>query len=174
MRPGTDTTRLSAARAICRGCESVLRVGRQPMACGAREDQAIIDDHPVTTSGFCPKKKHAEVHVPITIQATDATAIQENTKPSMYARLTSGITGVAKALAGVDAASPEIEGLRLSKCEPCEHNQPGVLGRYCHLCGCYIDLKVKVASEQCPDTPPRWKAVPGVKTGGCSACGGKK
>lgn len=44
---------------------------------------------------------------------------------------------------------------RESVCDACKYND---FGTTCRLCKCYIPAKVYVASEVCPDNPPRWKS----------------
>jgi hypothetical protein len=46
---------------------------------------------------------------------------------------------------------------RLAICRSCEHNGDPV-GVHCKLCGCR-GAKLMLASEQCPDNPPRWLKV---------------
>ena len=45
---------------------------------------------------------------------------------------------------------------RIAKCNVCEHLR--ALDRRCTLlkCGCFVDMKVKLETERCPDEPPRW------------------
>lgn len=44
---------------------------------------------------------------------------------------------------------------RKGKCGLCPHNRVGV----CALCNCVISVKVFVATESCPDDPPRWQSL---------------
>ena len=44
---------------------------------------------------------------------------------------------------------------RMSKCGPCENN----IGGWCSKCVCNLEVKTMVASEFCPDAPPRWSAL---------------
>lgn len=59
-------------------------------------------------------------------------------------------------LAGRPVIAPEfVRRDRMAYCRGCEHNENGV----CAVCTCLIDAKVFLSSEQCPDTPPRWKSL---------------
>lgn len=57
---------------------------------------------------------------------------------------------------------------RLAICHDCEHLRAS--DQRCSLCGCPVEEATKLASYSCPDKPPRWKAIPGAKTEGCSKC----
>jgi hypothetical protein len=46
---------------------------------------------------------------------------------------------------------------RLEVCRACPQYDQG--RRRCRLCGCYTELKLRLATEQCPDDPPRWLRV---------------
>jgi hypothetical protein len=52
-------------------------------------------------------------------------------------------------------ASVDVQLERLERCWRC----PRYLGAQdqCEKCTCFVSLKVLPATEQCPDTPPRWK-----------------
>jgi hypothetical protein len=45
-------------------------------------------------------------------------------------------------------SSTEIAAERLKLCEGCEHMAK--LSRQCNLCGCFLDLKVKLLEASCP------------------------
>ena len=51
--------------------------------------------------------------------------------------------------------SPAIHSQRQAKCAVCPHRS----GYWCTPCKCLIYLKTKLATEQCPDNPPRWTKV---------------
>lgn len=53
--------------------------------------------------------------------------------------------------------TPEIRMAREEACEICPYNVDG----WCQLCDCLLCVKTLLASEQCPDTPPRWKRLDG-------------
>ena len=43
---------------------------------------------------------------------------------------------------------------RLTTCKSCPKlNKIG----QCKICFCFVNLKTRLKSEQCPDNPPRWK-----------------
>lgn len=71
---------------------------------------------------------------------------------------------LAKALArwtsqGLPVAVPDELARRRAACEACVHRAPPALANgwlgSCRLCGC-TGAKLHLATEHCPDTPPRW------------------
>lgn len=50
-----------------------------------------------------------------------------------------------------------IKQARQAICAKCPHIQ--LSGLQCGLCLCLINLKTKLKTEQCPDTPPKWRKV---------------
>lgn len=46
-----------------------------------------------------------------------------------------------------------VEDERRRRCYDCPHRY----FQQCSLCTCFISLKATLASEGCPDQPPRWK-----------------
>lgn len=83
-------------------------------------------------------------------------------KPGKASGIVAGVVGVAKSILGIDQADAETIKRRRDKCRQCPHAimQNGKLTRLsrCERCGCWIELKTRVAGEQCPDDPPRWTA----------------
>ena len=47
---------------------------------------------------------------------------------------------------------------RQQTCAACDHLKPGLFWptRRCGICDCVIAAKTRLASERCPDQPPRW------------------
>lgn len=75
--------------------------------------------------------------------------------------LTEQIANAARAAARVAKAivkretvivSQEEQERRLAICETCDHFSES----RCTLCGCCANLKTRIATEHCPDNPPRW------------------
>lgn len=58
---------------------------------------------------------------------------------------------VASGFAHVDEVEHE---RRLAICNACDR-WDAKHGR-CTLCGCYTEIKTRLATERCPDNPPRW------------------
>lgn len=52
-------------------------------------------------------------------------------------------------------APKPVQADRAALCRRCPHHANG----FCGLCACLTQLKVKLSSEQCPDSPPRWRAL---------------
>jgi hypothetical protein len=81
-------------------------------------------------------------------------------------RIIHGVAGLAKvgaqlAGAAVDQAPADVIAKRRHACSECPHatkHPPRGLTIHslCTRCGCLISAKVRLASEACPDLPPRW------------------
>ena len=62
-----------------------------------------------------------------------------------------GAAGAAKALAGINPASPEDQARRKGLCEACDQAVFAAgLFLKCSLCGCAMALKIRNADEVCP------------------------
>jgi len=57
------------------------------------------------------------------------------------------------AMAGLPVVPANTHDDRQSKCGVCPHRK----GAWCKKCKCLIKLKTKLATEECPDSPPRWR-----------------
>ena len=58
----------------------------------------------------------------------------------------------------------EVEAIFETICVPCPNFKPRKRGGRCGLCGCGLNIqsdKIRWATEQCPDKPPRWTATAG-------------
>ena len=53
---------------------------------------------------------------------------------------------------GLPLAPAPTHAKRQSQCQGCPHR----VGYWCSKCKCLIYLKTKLATEHCPDDPPRW------------------
>lgn len=53
--------------------------------------------------------------------------------------------------------SPDQYIVRITTCYGCRHYI--VDSQQCGLCTCFIPLKAKLSTEQCPDTPSRWPVL---------------
>jgi len=53
---------------------------------------------------------------------------------------------------GLKLADSDRHGQRYGVCKAC----PRFRGFYCEICKCLAYAKTKLASESCPDNPPRW------------------
>jgi hypothetical protein len=53
---------------------------------------------------------------------------------------------------GLPRASSELRAERAAICAAC----PELVGGRCRLCGCKLRWKQAMATESCPDDPPRW------------------
>ena len=51
-------------------------------------------------------------------------------------------------------ASDDVQEKRLAACRSCEHYNKALL--ICNICKCFINVKIKVKNQECPDTPPKW------------------
>ncbi len=58
-------------------------------------------------------------------------------------------------------ATPTVQDIRERRCLKCTH----LIGNQCGICSCVVSIKVLLASESCPDSPPRWKKQTRFSTG---------
>lgn len=58
------------------------------------------------------------------------------------------------AMNGFPVVPPNTHANRHEKCKVCPHRK----GVWCKKCKCVCYLKTKLATEKCPDNPPRWLA----------------
>ena len=58
---------------------------------------------------------------------------------------------------GFPVVSTQEHGERYGKCKSCTR----FVGFYCSLCRCVAYLKTKLATESCPDQPPKWTSASG-------------
>ncbi len=83
--------------------------------------------------------------------------------PSVMQRVLSASRAVTRWIAaGSPTRKPEeIDRIYTQICLPCQHQQDGL----CTLCGCYLGNservlanKIRMGTESCPASPPKWKA----------------
>jgi len=55
-----------------------------------------------------------------------------------------------------------VAAIREARCQLCPHHSGG----QCQICTCIVDIKVRLATESCPDTPPHWKEYYNFKSNG--------
>jgi hypothetical protein len=74
--------------------------------------------------------------------------------PGILNRATSFASSMAQfAAGGFKTVSHEVYQARFAHCLPCEQYDVGM----CKLCGCYLDAKVRLPHEECPEG--KWKAA---------------
>lgn len=83
--------------------------------------------------------------------------------PSLLARAGTAAAAAGRALSAAMGGAPVLAGEaayrgRLEICGACEH----WTGSACRLCGCATAAKLRLATERCPDDPPRWPAIGGA------------
>ncbi len=62
---------------------------------------------------------------------------------------------VASAVRGEPVSVPQEEqDRRLAICHGCDKYDPQQ--HRCRICGCFANLKARLASQHCPDDPPKW------------------
>lgn len=61
-------------------------------------------------------------------------------------RIVNGITGITKSTLGFDRATDETILNRKIICNQCKFKQKNK----CNICGCYVNIKVKINNEKCP------------------------
>jgi hypothetical protein len=80
--------------------------------------------------------------------------------PTLPTRLKAAVGAVSRAVGAAIHGEPvfvsaEEADRRAAICAACEH----WTGLKCKLCGCLTQPKTALATEQCPDNPPRWLRV---------------
>ena len=125
--------------------------------------KAIISDRSCGTKTYIPAERSIE----------NSNKVPEEHKPSMERpSLFQQAKNFGKALtkhvaSGMKNVSPLQQEERLSHCNSCEYLDKD---RHCTICGCDVDKKTLWASSECPDKPPRWKAILEEKST-CQPCG---
>lgn len=103
-------------------------------------------------SGTDDQKRHAEYRL-----------AQSDAEPLEYPSIFQQATNLAHSVGSVVASAVRGEQIIRSKeeqarfiaiCEACDKFDQAQ--RRCTLCGCYGSLKNRLATEHCPDDPPRW------------------
>ena len=80
-------------------------------------------------------------------------------KPNFIEKVSKFTGSLARHIANGMAGVPDdILAHRLEMCRTC----PLLVENQCSLCGCFVEIKTKWASEECPHTPKKWTAY---KTG---------
>lgn len=72
-----------------------------------------------------------------------------------FRRAVNGAVGITQSVLGLGLAPEAVIAERLAICRQC----PQRINGHCSLCGCSLHHKVRLASQRCPDDPPRWDAV---------------
>jgi hypothetical protein len=86
--------------------------------------------------------------------------------PSATKQLSNAFGAVRRVVAAAVAGEPvrvthEQYVQRQEACDQCSH----LINGRCRLCGCQYKLKIALATESCPDDPPKWSAVETVNAG---------
>jgi hypothetical protein len=76
------------------------------------------------------------------------------------------LAALARAIKAVVSKAPvivemQVADIREARCGVCPHHRNG----QCELCTCVVSMKVLLATESCPDNPPRWKQQTRFSTG---------
>ena len=79
------------------------------------------------------------------------TATQTGTDPSSGPGLLRMAVSATKAMmkfigSGLKTTAPDIQQNRMATCQACEHHT----GLRCRICGCFTNVKTRMAHEQCP------------------------
>ena len=114
---------------VCRGCP---HWSKKTCALGAGPD----------VPGACPAGKFEAVTVP-----EPSRAHQVALRLANAFREAGAWVG-----AGAPVAGPPEASTRLDTCRACPRYRDG----WCEICGCYMPVKVRLATARCPDVPARW------------------
>lgn len=96
--------------------------------------------------------------------AEQLAAFKHKAEPNLLSKAVSYVSAKARhAAAGRPLRKPEEQAAIKLICHACPHTRND--DAKCAICGCTdMDDKRSMATEQCPDSPPRWKAVSGTST----------
>lgn len=122
--------------------------------------------HVISSTTGCPVRKFPPIHGadydqdrephPLEEEMSDCCGYSRTMQDMSWAQVAAQFAkAMAKwARAGLPRVSAAVHGQRQVPCATCPHRQ----GYWCGKCKCLIYLKTKLATEQCPDDPPRWRA----------------
>lgn len=111
--------------------------------------------------GECPKvedKSTWSPHLLELVQAIDTigSGTSEVSLPSLSDMATNFYESMKKwKSSGFKTVTKEVFEQRKTICNECEHWDKKFFGR-CKICGCF-GVKLHLATEKCPDNPPRWE-----------------
>lgn len=106
---------------------------------------------PIQGAGYDPNREPDPLEETMGACCGYSDAMKDITWPQVLAQFAKAMVKWTRA--GLPLVSPAIHGGRQTHCQPCPHRK----GYWCSKCKCLIYLKTKLATEQCPDDPPRWK-----------------
>src|SRR5436305_8574690 len=74
-------------------------------------------------------------------------ATDQTTGPGLLCMAVSATKAMMKYIgSGLKATPPELQQKRMATCNACEHHT----GIRCRICGCFTNVKSRMAHEQCP------------------------
>ena len=81
------------------------------------------------------------------VTTASQTGSEPNTGPGLLRMAVSATKAMMKFIgSGLKTTAPEIQQNRMATCQACEHHT----GLRCRVCGCFTNVKTRMAHEQCP------------------------
>ena len=121
--------------------------------------RALADERP---AGYLDEVISSGRLVGDTVEIEDEThaALVRKYRPTLAAMTRSLASSLSLWISSGFPITPQAEyALRESTCRPCIHYTRDAWFHHCALCGC-TSVKLHLATEQCPDIPPRWLRAP--------------
>lgn len=150
-----DRETFYARKAICKVCDSWSGVCRRGHALQSAQGCPLKRFPPVFGADYAPDR-------PLVAQTPQLAGCCGGSKGEETITWTDVVRQFAEAMLlwakeGFPTVSRKTHAIRYAKCRLC----PFFLNFYCRKCKCVAYLKSKLATESCPDDPPRWPSASG-------------
>lgn len=144
------TWRLQSA---CHSCEWWSGRCRKGHLASSPEGCPVYKFPPVEAAGYAPDLPPVEALVSPPCGTCGSAPATELADLSWHQVLSHfGAAMVKWIAAGVPLVDERSHGERFTQCKACPH----YVGFWCSKCRCIAYAKTKLATEECPDNPPRW------------------
>lgn len=134
----------------CKLCEWWKNVCLKGHALSSPQGCPVQKFPPVEGAGYAPDKPPDSPVQIVSGCCPDAPEMPPVTWGQVLLQFTASVAAWIKA--GMPLATVEEHGQRYGQCRVCPHFNRF----YCKKCKCIAYLKTKLATESCPDQPPRW------------------
>lgn len=114
----------------------------------------------VDGAGYAPERPDAQMPVPKVGCCGQSSELTPLTWPQVIAHFGQAMLRWAKE--GLPMVGQKVHGERYAQCVACDQFK----GFYCAHCKCVAYLLTKVATSECPKTPPRWRKTTSTAPGG--------
>lgn len=152
LDPAVYTWRLQS---FCHGCEWWAGKCRKGHLLTSPEGCPVYKFPPVEAAGYAPDLPPVEVAPTVVGCGTCGSPAEGELSDLSWHQVLShfGVSMVKWVTSGAPLVDESQHGERFSQCKACPH----YTGFWCRKCRCIAYVKTKLATEECPDNPPRWK-----------------